>query len=145
MAFEYLLHQAGIPCGTVSGNANQINAINEDQGGHAWNVVYIDGNWYEVDATWDDFESSRLAKQNQALCDAYEADEALQYNVCHYYFNRTTQEMANMTADEDTIFEAPGYMPTNLRSDSSHIRYSKVYDDSSRIKVFQNSLVPATK
>ena len=86
-----------------------------------------------------------LAKQNQELCDAYEADEELQYNVFHYYFNMTTQEMANMTADEDTIFEAPGYMPTNLRSDSSHIRYSKVYDDSSRIKVFQNSLVPATK
>ncbi len=145
MAFEHLLHQAGIPCGTVSGNANQINAINEDQGGHAWNVVCIDKNWYEVDTTWDDFESSRLARQDQALCDAYESDEELKYNVCHYYFNRTTQEMTNMTADESTIFEAPGYMATNLRSDSSHIRYSIVYDNSSRIKVFQNALVPIAK
>ena len=71
--------------------------------------------------------------------------EELKYNVCHYYFNRTTQEMTNMTADENTIFEAPGYMATNLRSDSSHIRYSTVYDNSSRIKVFQNALVPIAK
>ena len=36
---------AGIPCEYVSGYAT---------GGHAWNLVEIDGEWYHVDTTWDD-------------------------------------------------------------------------------------------
>lgn len=44
-AYQLLMQEAGIPCEYVSGYAN---------GGHAWNVVEIDGAWYHVDTTWDD-------------------------------------------------------------------------------------------
>lgn len=44
-AYQLLMQQAGIPCEYVSGYAG---------GGHAWNVVEIDGAWYHVDTTWDD-------------------------------------------------------------------------------------------
>ena len=44
-AYQLLMQEAGIPCEYVSGYAG---------GGHAWNVVEIDGTWYHVDTTWDD-------------------------------------------------------------------------------------------
>ena len=44
-AYEALLDAAGIPCETITGYAG---------GYHAWNLVQVDGEWYHVDATWDD-------------------------------------------------------------------------------------------
>lgn len=42
LAFKVLMDRAGIPCCYVSNLS------------HAWNMVKLDGNWYHVDATWDD-------------------------------------------------------------------------------------------
>lgn len=44
-AFQYLMQQVGIPCYYCVGYAN---------GEHAWNIVYIDGVYYNVDVSWDD-------------------------------------------------------------------------------------------
>lgn len=49
-AFMYLAQAAGIPTICVSGSANG--------GGHMWNMVKLDGQWYHVDVTWDDPVSS---------------------------------------------------------------------------------------
>ena len=54
LAFEYLLQQCGIESVFIGGDAGNNES---DVGGHAWSLVKIDGNWYEVDATWDDSES----------------------------------------------------------------------------------------
>lgn len=44
-AFAYLMEEElGIDCDVVSSSSMA----------HAWNMVYIDGNWYHVDVTWDD-------------------------------------------------------------------------------------------
>lgn len=68
-AFKYLLDKVGIPC---------LIAVGESQGsGHAWNIVTIDGQNYQVDTTWDDpvMENGK--------------------NVLSYaYFNLTDEEMA---------------------------------------------------
>ena len=40
----YLLREAGLSCAIAS--SENIN--------HAWNIVKIRGNWYHIDATWDD-------------------------------------------------------------------------------------------
>ena len=45
-AFAYLCQSVGIECVCISGIANG--------GGHMWNMVKIDGNWYHADVTWDD-------------------------------------------------------------------------------------------
>ncbi|HIU44122.1 MAG TPA: S-layer homology domain-containing protein [Candidatus Ventrousia excrementavium] len=45
-AYQALLEAVGIPCEYVTGYGNG--------GSHAWNLVQIDGEWYHVDATWDD-------------------------------------------------------------------------------------------
>lgn len=44
-AFSYLMEDyLGIPCELVTSNSMN----------HAWNLISIGGNWYHVDATWDD-------------------------------------------------------------------------------------------
>lgn len=46
--FALLMDLAGIECVTVPGTAH--GGADE----HAWNLVKLDGEWYAVDATWDD-------------------------------------------------------------------------------------------
>lgn len=45
-ALELLLMCSGVDTKMVVGAT--------DEGNHAWNMVNLDGNWYHVDATWDD-------------------------------------------------------------------------------------------
>lgn len=45
-AYRLLMEYAGVDCEYVTGRARG--------GGHAWNIVKIDGEWYHVDTTWDD-------------------------------------------------------------------------------------------
>lgn len=52
MAMFLLLTDMDIPVRMISGTAidKSGNSV-----GHAWNLVKIDGGWYAVDATWDDY------------------------------------------------------------------------------------------
>ena len=50
-AFKYILDNIGISCVEVCGIAQNSSGSTES---HAWNDVYVDGNWYAVDVTWDD-------------------------------------------------------------------------------------------
>ena len=52
-AFQYAMYKLGIQCQTVTGTSNG--------GGHAWNLIRVDGKYYYMDLTWDDkTESSQL-------------------------------------------------------------------------------------
>ena len=46
LAYSYLMHELGIECEYVSSAGMQ----------HAWNKVKINGNWYNVDITYDNFD-----------------------------------------------------------------------------------------
>lgn len=46
-SFQLLMDMLGIQCIIVRGSSE-----GEE---HAWNMVNLDGNWYHVDVTWDDF------------------------------------------------------------------------------------------
>lgn len=64
-AFQLLPQMAGVEAVTVSGLAGPADGA----WGHVWTPVCLDGEWYEVDPTWDD-------------------------DVDHWYFNLTTEAMA---------------------------------------------------
>ena len=52
-AYQLLLQAVGIPCLYVTGMADNGWEI----GGHAWNIVKLDGKWYYADPTWDDSDN----------------------------------------------------------------------------------------
>jgi uncharacterized repeat protein (TIGR02543 family) len=92
-AFKMLMNKAGIECHVVGGLGNG--------GGHAWNIVKIGNDYYEVDVTWDD-------------CDEYK-DHTYGYMLMHDYFNRTTEDF------ESHKREIPGFADSTSR----HIRNEK--------------------
>ena len=59
-AFQYLMQQLGIPAYLVIGDIN-------GGGPHAWNMVMINGNYYNVDVTWDD----EVGRQIEEKCHAF--------------------------------------------------------------------------
>ena len=46
LAYSYLMNELDVPCEYVASDDMQ----------HAWNNIYIDGNWYNADLTYDDFD-----------------------------------------------------------------------------------------
>ena len=69
LAIEYMCQQCGIE---VAFNAGMAGSDPDNAGGHAWNVVKINGEWYELDSTWDDLGS---------LLDDYPEGSEM-YNYC---------------------------------------------------------------
>ncbi len=51
-AMQYLLQKCGIECAEVAGYIRK--ETGENDGGHAWNIIKIDGEYYYLDTTWDD-------------------------------------------------------------------------------------------
>lgn len=100
MAYEYLLQRAGIECIIVSGYAGETA---ETAGSHSWNLVQYDGEWYEVDCTWDDISVDEAAGAGTDYQDI--AQEALSSSwylarLHHFLFNVTTAEITNYTPGE---------------------------------------------
>ena len=75
--FQYLCYLVGI-------NANQAGGI-ADGGNHMWNTAFIDGNWYQVDVTWDDGEGF----------------------IGYDYFNLTTKEIKESRNIDTTDVSVP--------------------------------------
>ena len=50
-ACKYVLDDLGIPCIIACGVGTNTNGESER---HAWNYVYLNGQWYALDVTWDD-------------------------------------------------------------------------------------------
>ncbi|MCR4829811.1 MAG: hypothetical protein K5883_00010 [Pseudobutyrivibrio sp.] len=51
-AFQIICQRTGIPCYYITGESRGRS--------HAWNIVFVDGKYYNVDLTWDDSISERL-------------------------------------------------------------------------------------
>ncbi len=82
-AMQYLLQKCGIECAEDVGYIHKENG--ESDGAHAWNIVKIDGDYYQLDTTWDDSSNTiQTVKQNDLGFD---------------YFCITTEEMSR-TRDE---------------------------------------------
>ena len=79
-AYQYLLYKVGILSHVATGVA--------DGGGHAWNLVKLDGKWYYTDLTWDDPDASGGF-------------------VFYEHFNITDEQLA----DCDHIIDNPYVMP----------------------------------
>ena len=108
LAFEYLLQQVGIECAFVGGSAGNSEA---DMGGHAWNIVKINGEWYEIDSTWDDVGGlddalEMLDKESLEYKCFSEAlhDDVYRDVLEHYMFGKTTDELRYYYPGEDEYY-----------------------------------------
>lgn len=52
LAFQKIMDTLNIPCRILCGDS--------PQGPHAWNAVFLEGQWYHLDATWDDLEENGI-------------------------------------------------------------------------------------
>ncbi len=86
-AFQYLMQQLGIPCYYCTGFAG------ED---HAWNIVKLGEDYYNVDVTWDDTET-----------------------LTHDYFNRTDADYAPTHRRTGLSVYLPACMGTALGPDAA--------------------------
>ena len=95
--FKTLLDMLGINNYTISGIAGGQS--------HIWNVVELDGEWYQVDVTWDDPVNS--------------SSDYIQ----HYYFNITAEDMAiDHTWDTDKYTENIASGTKYSYANASHLR-----------------------
>ena len=53
-AFQRLMHRAGVPCVAVFGSTESEEAASEEQFNHAWNKVFVNGKWLNMDVCWAD-------------------------------------------------------------------------------------------
>ncbi len=83
-AYEMLLNKAGINTGRITGN------------GHVWTAVQMDGNWYQVDSTWDGDAANKNTYKK------------------HMYFGLTDELMGLAHSDHKTA--KPGYESISLEN-----------------------------
>ena len=141
-AYEYLLQKAGIRSAIVAGRAGETR---ETAGSHSWNLVELDGEWYEVDATWNDISVEEAVDTKEEYSEI--ADEALNTKwytdkLTHFLFNVTTQEISSFTPGKE-------YRYTNDRGwvsflgNSVHIRYTE--KDSESTGDYMSPLAPVAE
>lgn len=102
-AFNLLCQKSDIPCVTVTGTGS-------DGASHAWNKVMLDGEWYNVDCTWDD---PILNPPDENF-------------IRHYYFLVSDKDIEGITHFPDnTYFSYP-----ECSSDNNYFRREGLYADS---------------
>lgn len=126
LAYEYLLQQCGIEAVVIGGEAG---ADELSVGGHAWNLVKLDGVWYEADPTWDDAGTIEAGfSSNQEGYSYYmEAlyDAAYREKIQHYLFLISTENLKNYVPDDSYIYDSrDGRYWVKLVGESVHIRWA---------------------
>ncbi len=101
-AFQTLCHAVGINCTGVVGTAG---------GGHKWNAVQIEGEWYQCDITFDDPIGG-------------DPDDAYSY-----YFNLTDEEMITLNHDwSNCSWDVPRCTATKYSRDNFKLYHSDLED-----------------
>lgn len=148
LAFEYILQQLGIP---VAFNGGIAGSLEEEAagtlGGHAWNLVMVNDQWYEVDSTWDDNLQEAIEEEfipgYEAMCtpgyvpDDYFLemvhDEDYLDRLSHFLFMISTEEMQRfIIAEHEDLYytSSDGQFRVSLLegNDKVHIRLDPVTD-----------------
>ena len=118
-AMGYLCDKAGIE------NMLQVGT-NAQKASHAWNIVKIDGEWYNIDVTWDD-----------------PTDKGYSEFVRYTYFNVTDAEILNKSHFQNLSYFTP---PKCTATKANYQIYYKLYADSydNGVKLIKEQLIAAS-
>ena len=61
-AYAYLLQKCGVECAECAGMLTR-----EGGGGHAWNIMKLDGDYYHMDVTWGDSSNTNQDVKNEHI------------------------------------------------------------------------------
>lgn len=103
LAMKWLLEEMDIPCMVMAGTASA------EVVGHAWNIVCIDGEYYDLDVTNDVMSSDRSYKYYGA------------YNVSRFWIREKYPENVSFSG----FFELPGSL--NMNNSYHHLKNEFVY------------------
>ena len=87
-------------CDLTGIESTVVVGTNESGDSHAWNVVKVDGKWYNLDTTWDDPILSNVVKTNIRYRYFLVPDEWI-HNKSHFNVNKKT------TGTQVTYFTPP--------------------------------------
>lgn len=123
-AYQYLLYKVGIKAHLATGTTNS--------GGHAWNLVQLDGDWYYTDPTWDDTESEVFYPYfNMTLAQSRASS--------HYLQN--PYEMPDATATQNNYF-----VKNNAQAESPTVELlAKQLDDGVYVRLYVTGDMQAAK
>ena len=127
LAYEFLLQQMGFYVTVIYGDAGSTRST---ASAHAWNAVYLNGNWYEVDLTWDDIDADSSWNQWEAgRLAAKDAD--YMWKLRHYLFLVPTEYISSFTDGASFRYRLRNGTWFQAVGDSVHIRAKKSSSDPS--------------
>ena len=117
-----LLVEAGVPCHWIGGSAG----TGRDSAGHAWNIVKLGDQWYNLDATWDDADNDKISYDYflKGTADFDEADTSQVHTMDNEYYESSyltdfpIAETSYVVSDEDLKPVTPTPTPTIVPSAS---------------------------
>lgn len=116
-AMQYLLSIFGIECNTVNGMGSD--------NPHQWNIVKIDGQWYHLDATWNDTTTEDIYYGYFNLDDSL---ISLDHESAPLFYNMTDKEICGRDDGTDAeLFNI--FLPECTSSDANFYRSSSVLYD----------------
>lgn len=115
-----LLVEAGVPCHWIGGSAG----TGRDSAGHAWNIVKLGDQWYNLDATWDDADNDKISYDYflKGTADFDEADTSQVHTMDNEYYESSyltdfpIAETSYVVSDEDLKPVTPTPTPTSVPS-----------------------------
>ena len=112
-AYILLLEKAGIESKRIAGKTLKEDGTRES---HSWNIVKIDGKWYQVDVTWDDpvDPGNLTAKKSGLENHMYFMASKRFMNEDHFPDSEGTQLIAALVED-DGLEELPAGVEQNAR------------------------------
>ncbi len=124
-AFVYLMQQAGLNACFISGMAGSDES---NVGGHAWALAQVDGRWYEVDPTWNDFNNTLVDPHNEGskwmkYYQEMAKDSKYMEMYLHHMFMISTKTMRNYKATNSQKYNTKDRKWVfTMVGDSVHIR-----------------------
>ena len=113
-----LLVEAGVPCHWIGGSAG----TGRDSAGHAWNIVKLGNQWYNLDATWDDADNDNVSHDYflKGTTDFDKADTSQVHTMDNEYYSSgyltvfPIAETSYTVSDEDLkpVTPTPTAVPT---------------------------------
>ncbi len=146
---ELLLNKVGIECYYVNGYG--------ENSPHMWNIVNIDGNWYHLDATWDDNDNAyyhyfnlddSTVRHDHVISPLYEDTDVSEDGIYNLWLPECSSDSANYFIVESTYIydfeECRDTMVTDLVKAAENkdteftVRFDKSMDFNETMKVMFN-------